>query len=181
MTLFYSALGLLIFSLLFVSVIYFGSPPRSIQSPTDEVASQSLSAYLHALGAKGSGSVCWLGDPKKVFLNRILGTPESTWARWKEKRRFFSWSPDRSCFDKGVKAIVVLFPFLPEIYELPPEESAQLQREASEVLSQSGRAAKFFRHNVYFHLIGAGSLLVFSMEDPNSKILGTTENSAPGK
>ncbi len=169
MTLVYSALGFFIFAVLFAAVIYFDSPARAVQSPTDEVASQSLGAYLYELGAKGSGSVCWLGDPKKIFLNRILGTPENAWARWKEKRRIFSWSPDHSCFDKSVKAIVVIFPFLPEIYDLQQEESAQLQREASEVLSQSGRAAKFFRHNVYFKMIGAGSILVFSVEDPNKK------------
>jgi hypothetical protein len=170
----YSALGAALVVCSLGLSIYHSIPPRLYTlSPSDEVASQSLSAYLNTNGATDRRSVCWLGDPNKIFLNRFLGSFESPWDRLREKRRVVPWSSKQSCLNNNFHAIVVFFPLLLDIYSLPQDESALLQREASEVLSQSGRASNRVRHPVSFRFVGGGNLLVFTYSDAGTTFSGS--------
>lgn len=139
------------------------SPKKTQQSMVDEIALHGLGAYLSDLGAEKSSSVCWIGDPQSVYLNKFIGTQDSIWDRWKEKARSKSWSRKLSCFDPGFKAIVAIFP-LPEVVysSMAREDSIALQAEASELLSQSGRAENLIKRNVLFHLQAGIQLMIYS-------------------
>jgi hypothetical protein len=155
--------GLLCLGILFVIL----TPAKYKQSFVDQIAQEGLAAYLTDLGATEKDSVCWLADPQSELLQNFIGTSNSLWTRWTERRRSTAWSPTNSCFANDVKAIVTSFPLPETVYSLPKLESSALQGEVSEIMSSSGRGEKFKKMNVLFYLQSGPRLMVFSRsQDP---------------
>ncbi len=152
-------------------------PSKTQQSATDTVANQSISAYLTQIGADSWNSVCWLGDPKGRFLEQFRGTSSNPWIRWREKQRTQLWSQHKSCFEKSIQAVVVLFPLNQDVYSLPREESQKLQAEVSELLSQTERGKDHHKSNSTFYLQTGAQLLIFSRKDLTAPAFKTS--SAP--
>ena len=151
--------------LLALLVFFLTAPEKIAQSLTDTIANQSLSATLTQAGAKSWNSVCWLGDPKGRFLKQFRGTSSNPWVRWQENQRTRLWSSNKSCFETSTQAIVMIFPFDADVYSLPPPESQQLQAEASELLSQTGRGLDHHRNNSTFYLQTGAQMIIFSRKD----------------
>ena len=152
--------------------LWFSVPPQVPQSPVDLIANQGLSSMLTELGANGFESVCWLGDPDKKFVHQYLGSHESAWSRLKENLRVQLWQREGSCFEKNVKAAVVLFPYV-ESSGLAKTDAAKIvasiQREISQILSQTGLGADFEKQSSTFHLqTGANFQLYKRRTSPSS-------------
>jgi hypothetical protein len=154
-------IGLMAFALLSAGSVYFFAPSRVNQSPTDLHATLALRAFLNEWGAKEYGSVCWIGDPDEKFVRQFFGSSDSSWERLKEIFRTRIWAQADDCFRADVKAIVVLFPFV-SAPATPQHDFSQMQREASELLSRTGRGASFEKQHFAFHLEKGATLLVYT-------------------
>jgi hypothetical protein len=150
-----------------VLVCLFFIPPRVTQSIGDQIANQGLSSFLTEIGVTDPSSLCWLGDPMGRYLKQFVGAREDAWYRWKEKRRVRKWEAESSCFSAETKAIVVLFPLIPDVFALPQKHSTPIQKEVSEVMSQSLRGINLERSNVSFHLESGVDLIVFIVKTPS--------------
>jgi hypothetical protein len=146
--------------------VYKVAPEPVDQSIEDKIAIHGLKTYLNEVGASESDSICWLGDPKSRILKQYLGAGVGIFDRLREKLKIKSWVVSSSCLDKEYKAIVVLFPFLKDIYEISEEESKKLQSEMSEVLSFTGRAQGLIRHNNSFQFQNGATIIILSKKGP---------------
>jgi hypothetical protein len=158
-------LALAIASLLVIAgVLLFAMMPRRgldagvIQ--VDAIASQSLSGFLADIGARGMGSVCWLGDPEGQALKIYLNHMPSRWRSWTESLKISNGIDEKNCFGPQVKAIVVRFPVASEVYRLPREQTAKVQGLVSDLLSQGENAADFQRLSSTF-ILSSGQLLIY--------------------
>jgi hypothetical protein len=138
------------------------TPPYVRQSATDQIASEGLQSYLKELGGDQPGSICWIGDPKQIFFRQFIGTSERFWDRFMQKRRIHLWTPEKTCLEGNFDVIIILFPFSQDVYKLPKDQSSLIQKEASEILSQTGRGLGFQRHHVSFQYQSGATLLIFS-------------------
>jgi hypothetical protein len=154
-------IGLLACALISIGVIYLVAPTQVIQSPTDRHATLALRAFLNELGAKQYRSVCWLGDPEKKFARQFFGSSDYPWERLQEVFRTRVWEQVDDCFREDVEAVVVLFPFA-STSSVVQHDFNQMQREASEFLSQSGRGSSFVKQHFVFHLEKGARLLVYT-------------------
>jgi hypothetical protein len=155
--------------------VYQTAPKYMDQSIVDKIANNGLKGYLNELGATETESVCWLGDPKSRILNQYLGAEMSIFDRLREKMRIKSWSVSHSCLDHEYKALVVLFPFLKDIYEVSEEESKKLQTDMSEILSLTGRAKGYVRHSVSFQLQDGANMIVLTKSPPEMQTVTNTK------
>ncbi len=156
-------------SALSIAVLLYVSffPPQISQTLVDQIANQGLSSYLTGIGVTGPGSICWLGDPQGRYLKQFIGASKDLQSRWREKARVRKWKAQLSCFSSEVKAIVVLFPLVPDVFGLPQQDSTLIQKEVSEVMSQSRRGINLERANVSFHLESGVTFVIYTVKNPS--------------
>ena len=145
--------------LILLGSIFFLAPSQVSQSPTDLHASMALRAFLDEARVHQFGSVCWLGDPDAKFAKQFIGSSDATWLRLREAVRNRIWSQLGDCFSDDVKAVIVLFPFV-GASKAKQNDFTQIQREASELLSQTGRGAEFEKQ--IFHFQSGANLLIYT-------------------